>query len=86
MPARELSAADAAALVRSTDRLAVPLGPGIPSDFLHALGARDDWQQLEVFGGLLLDLFAVFTKPGVRYVSGFFGPAERLLLDSGAAV
>jgi acyl-CoA hydrolase len=84
--ARELSAADAAALVRPTDRLAVPLGPGIPADLLHALGTRDDWEQLEVFGGLMLDLFALFTKPGVRYISGFFGPAERLLLESGAAV
>src|SRR6185369_14090005 len=33
-----------------------------------------------------LDLYALFTKPGVRYMSGFFGPAERVLLDSGARV
>jgi acyl-CoA hydrolase len=86
MTAREMSATDAAALVRPTDRVAVPLGPGAPSELLHAMGERDDWEHLEVFGGLLLDLFALFTKKGVRYVSGFFGPAERLLIESGADI
>jgi len=84
--ARELAAADAAALVRPVDSLAIPLGPGAPAGFLHALGARDDWEQLEVFGALLLDVYAVFMKPGVRLRSGFFGPAERVLRDAGANV
>jgi acyl-CoA hydrolase len=84
--ARELSAAEAAALVRPVDTLAMPLGPGAPGGFLHALGERDDWEQLEVFGALLLDFYAVFTKPGVRFCSGFFGPAERALRDAGANV
>ncbi len=79
-------AQEAAALVRPTDTLAVPLGPGQPSDVLHALGERDDYVDLQVFGALLVDLYAVFTKPGVRYLSGFFGPAERFLLASGANV
>jgi acyl-CoA hydrolase len=86
MTARELSVEEAAALVRPRDSLGVPLGPGIPGDFLHALSARDDWEQLEVFGALLLDLYPLFTKPGVRYLSGFYGPAERILRDSGAAI
>jgi len=77
---------DAAALVRDRDSLGVPLGPGQPSGFLHALGARDDWVELTVFGALLVDLYEVFMKPGVRYLSGFFGPAERFLVDSGARV
>jgi acyl-CoA hydrolase len=84
--ARELSAADAAALLRPTDSLAIPLGPGAPGGFLHALGTRDDWEALEVFGALLLDFYTVFTKPGVRLRSGFFGPAERALRDAGARV
>src|SRR5258708_31568007 len=86
MTAREMSAEDAAALVRPADTLAIPLGPGAPGGFLHALGRRDDWQALEVFGALLLDLYTVFTKPGVHLRSGFFGPAERVLRDSGANV
>jgi acyl-CoA hydrolase len=84
--AKELTAAEAAELVRPVDTLAVPLGPGIPGGLLHALGERDDWERLEVFGALLLDLYALFTKPGVRYASGFFGPAERALLDAGANI
>jgi acyl-CoA hydrolase len=86
MTAREMSVEDAAALVRATDTMAAPLGPGAPAAFLHALGARDDWVHLEVFGGLLLDVYTLFTKPGVRYLSGFFGPAERLLIEAGADI
>lgn len=86
MTGREMSAEDAVALVHASDTLAIPLGPGAPGGFLHALGTRDDWQGLEVFGALLLDLYSVFTKPGVHLRSGFFGPAERVLRDSGANV
>lgn len=86
MAPRILSPADAAALLHPHDSLGIPLGPGQPSAFLHALGDRDDWVEFTVFGALLVDLFAVFTKPGVRYLSGFFGPAERFLVDSGARV
>ncbi len=78
--------ADAVALIRSTDTLAVPLGPGVPGGFLHALGARTDFVDLQVFGALLPDLYELFTRPGVHYRSGFFGPAERFLRDSGASV
>lgn len=80
------SVGEAAARLRPVDTFAVPLGPGQPTDLLHALGERNDWQALTVFGALLVDLYAVFTKPGVRYLSGFFGPAERFLVDSGANV
>jgi acyl-CoA hydrolase len=84
--ASELSVAEAAALVRPVDTLAIPLGPGAPGGLLHALGERDDWEHLEVFGALLLDFYALFTKPGVRYASGFFGPAERALREAGADI
>ncbi len=77
---------DAVAAIRPTDSLAVPLGPGVPGGFLHALGERDDFEHLEVFGALLPDLYAVFTRAGVHYRSGFFGPAERFLRDTGASV
>ena len=39
---------DAAALLRPADSLGIPLGPGQPSAFLHALGDRDDWTELTV--------------------------------------
>ncbi len=83
---REVSAADAAAQVRNVDSLAVPLGPGQPPAFLHALGEREQFEDLSVFGALLIDLFPLFTRPGVTLFSGFYGPAERLLRDAGYAV
>jgi acyl-CoA hydrolase len=50
---------------------------------LTALGSRDDWQDLQLGGALCLNFYDVFTKPGVRYRCGFFGPAERLLHSMG---
>jgi acyl-CoA hydrolase len=81
-----LTADEAAALVRDTDTLGIPLGPGQPGAFLHALGRRESFGQLTVFGALLVDLYEVFTRPGVRLLSGFFGPAERMLIDAGANI
>jgi len=86
MAPRLLSLEDAAALVRSVDTLSFPLGPGQPTGFLHALGGRESFEDLQVFGALLVDLYEVFTRPGVHYLSGFFGPAERFLLAAGADI
>ncbi len=83
---KAISLAEAAALVRPTDTLAVPLGPGQPTALLHALGERDDWRDLAVFGALLVDFFPLFTRKGVRLLSGFFGPVERALVAAGHAV
>lgn len=77
---------EGAELIRSTDRLGVPLGPGQPMGLLHALGKRERFDDLVVFGALLVDLYELFTRPGVHLLSGFFGPAERFLLDSGADI
>jgi acyl-CoA hydrolase len=78
--------AEAVALLRPADSLAFTLGPGQPQALLHAMGERTDWEQLELAGALLLDLYAIFSAPNVHYRSGFFGPAERFLRDSGAAI
>lgn len=87
MTARRVeTAAEAAAAVRPSDSVAIGLGPAHPGGLLHALGDRDDWADLQLFGALLTDLYAVFTRPNVHYRSGFFGPAERFLRDSGADV
>lgn len=77
------TAAEAARLVRPTDRLAMPLGPGQPLAFLEALGERTDWQDLTVFCALLTGLHPLFAKKGVHLRSGFFGPAERALRAAG---
>lgn len=86
MSAATHSLDEAVALVRSEDSIGFPLGPGQPGAFLHALDTRDDWEDLRLYGALLVDLYTVFTRPNVHYVSGFFGPAERFLRDSGADV
>lgn len=75
--------------MRPVDSLAVALGPGAPGEFLHALGEElpeEYFTDLVIFGALLPDLYAVFTRPGVHLKSGFFGPAERFLRDAGARV
>ncbi len=81
-----LSADEAAALVRPTDSLGIPLGPGQPPALLEALGRRTDWEHLRIGGALLTVLTDVFSHPNVHYLSGFFGPLERLLRDSGANI
>ncbi|MDG2306905.1 MAG: acetyl-CoA hydrolase/transferase C-terminal domain-containing protein [Candidatus Binatia bacterium] len=80
---RFVSAQEAAGLVRAKDTLAVPLGPGQPSDFLKALGAEDRFEDLTVSTALLTDLFELFMRPGVRLLTGFYGPAERFLRGAG---
>ena len=61
-------------------------GPGQPPAFLEALGRRTDWEDLRIGGALLTVLTDLFTHPNVHYLSGFFGPLERLLRDSGANI
>jgi acyl-CoA hydrolase len=82
----ELTAEQAAARLTTDDTLGIPLGPGQPPAFLRALGERDDWTHLRVYGALLAVLTELFSRSGVRYVSGFYGPLERALRDSGADV
>jgi acyl-CoA hydrolase len=81
-----MSPADAVELIRSADSVAVPLGPGVPGQFVHALAARESWDDLQLFGALLPDLYEVLLRPGVSMRSGFFGPAERFLMAGGAKI
>jgi acyl-CoA hydrolase len=82
----ELTADQAAARIETTDTLGMPLGPGQPPAFLRALGEREDLTDLRVYGALLAVLTELFSRPGVHYLSGFFGPLERALRDAGANV
>jgi len=83
---QHLTADEAAALLLPRDTLGMPLGPGQPPAFLEALGRRTDWEHLRVGGALLTVLTDLFSHPNVHYLSGFFGPLERLLRDSGANI
>jgi acyl-CoA hydrolase len=77
---------DAVAQITTSDTIAVPLGPGQPGAFLHGLAARDDYSGLTISGALLVDFYEVFSHPGVRHLSGFYGPIERILVEQGADV
>lgn len=81
-----MDAAAAAAEIRDRDQLVIGLGPGQPGALLHALGERGRFVDLRVFAALLTDWYPVFTLPGVKLQSGFFGPIERLLGQQGHAV
>ncbi len=81
-----LAAQEAAARVLPNDTLGLPLGPGIPPAFLRSLGEREDWTALRVSGALVTVGTELFTRPGVHYLSGFFGPFERYLRDVGANI
>lgn len=82
----ELTAEQAAARLATDDTLGIPLGPGQPPAFLRALGERDDWTDLRVYGAMLVVGTELFARTGVHYLSGFYGPLERALRDAGADV
>lgn len=83
---RRLAPAEAADLVCSGDVLAIPLAPAQPSAFLRALGERDDLAALTVILSLASEPFPLFDRPGVRVLSGFWGPVERRLAATGRGV
>ncbi len=68
------------------DTLAVPIATGQPAAFLAALGERDDWRNLVVFGGLLVEPYAFLQRPQIRFISGFFGPIERMHRAAGGEI
>lgn len=72
--------------IAPTDTLGLPLGTGQPVRFIEALGARSDWVDLKIYAALLTLPSNVFTHPNVHYLSGFFGPMERILRDQGANI
>src|SRR5262249_17467471 len=59
---------------------------GQPATFLSALSERSDYRNLTLFSGLLIEAYPVLQQPGVRLVSGFYGPIERMLEATAASV
>lgn len=83
---RQMTAAEAAQLLSPTDQLASGLAAAWPPALMAALGEREDWEALTIDGALVTVGTALFGRPGVRYRSGFFGPLERILVDTGAKI
>ncbi len=83
----ETVSADAAAeRLQPRDSIGLPLATGQPGAFMEALGKRDDWEELRIYGALLAVYSEVFSHPNVHYLSGFFGPIERAFRDQGANI
>jgi acyl-CoA hydrolase len=77
---------DAVDLVQAEDTLAAPIITGQPAAFLAALAERTDYRDLSIFSGLLTEPYPVLQQPGVRLISGFYGPVERMLKAMGGHV
>jgi acyl-CoA hydrolase len=74
------------ALLRPEDTLHIPLATGQPLGLMHALAGREDWKRLEIFTGLFVFPFPILQHPGVRVISGYYGPIERMLNQMGANI
>jgi acyl-CoA hydrolase len=83
---RRLTAADAAALVRPVDSIATGFAGGQADAILEAIGARTDLTDVVLFAGLFSAPYRMLLQPGVRVVSGFFGPVERAARKAGARI
>src|SRR5438309_3162962 len=81
---RKLDPEAAARLVQPRDTVLCGFVAGQPVGFLDALGARTDLEDVALYTGLLTRPFALLQNPGVRVVSGFFGPIERMARAAGA--
>jgi len=83
---QKLDLEGAARLVRPRDTLLCGFVAGQPVGFLDAFGGRSDLEDVVLYTGLLIRPFALLQNPGVRVVSGFFGPIERMARAAGARV
>ena len=76
----------AARLVRPRDTVACGFVAGQPAGILEAFGRRTDLEDVVLYTGLLMRPYAFLQNPGVRVVSGFFGPVDRMARQAGARV
>src|SRR6058998_558413 len=83
---QKLDPEGAARLVQPRDTVLCGFVAGQPVGFLEALGERTDLEEVVLYTGLLLRPYAFLQHPGVRVVSGFFGPIERMARAAGVRV
>jgi acyl-CoA hydrolase len=77
---------EAAALIRPRDTVSFGFACAQPTGLLEALGARTDLEDVAIYSGLFVQPYRFLTTPGVRVVSGFFGPIERMARAAGARI
>ncbi len=73
----ELTIEEAVGLIRRRDTVAFGFAVGQPVGMLSALAERDDFEQLDIYTGLLTAPYAWLDNPAVRVRSAFYGPIER---------
>jgi acyl-CoA hydrolase len=83
---RHLELEQAAREIGARDAVLCGLVPGQPVGLLEALGARTDLEDVVLYCGLMGYPYALLRNPGVRVVSGFFGPVERMARAAGGRV
>ncbi|HYR96537.1 MAG TPA: acetyl-CoA hydrolase/transferase C-terminal domain-containing protein [Candidatus Binatus sp.] len=81
-----LAVDEAARLIQPRDTVLCGFAAGQPVGLLDALGARADLEEVVLYTGLMIRPYALLQNPGVRVVSGFFGPIERAARSLGAPV
>lgn len=84
-----MAAEEAAKLVRSGDKLVVPLSHGMPQAFVQALVKREDITDVTVSGGLdihMLDIYnPALTNERISIDSLYVGPVLRATVQQGLA-
>jgi len=70
-------------LIRPRDYLGTSIAAGQPRTLLNALANLPNIEELKIFTGLLSFPYPVLTNPKVQTISGYYGPIERMLNDSG---
>ncbi len=83
---REVTVAEAAALVHPRDEVLCGFVSGQPQGILDALGTRTDLEDVVIETGILSAPYTFLQNPKVRVMSGFFGPVERMARAAGGRV
>ncbi len=71
------------ALIKPKDYLSTCIAAGQPRNLLHALSNLSNIEELKLFTGLLAFPYPILTHPKVQTISGYYGPIERMLNESG---
>ncbi|HEY4409955.1 MAG TPA: 4-hydroxybutyrate CoA-transferase, partial [Acidimicrobiia bacterium] len=69
--------------LRAIDTVGVSFALGQPQAFIQALGRREDWADLRLYGGLSVTPSEAYRHPNVHVMSAFWGPVERGMREKG---
>ncbi len=70
-------------LIQPKDFISTPIGAGQPRNLLNHLSNLKNIEELKLFTGLLAFPYPILTHPKIQTISGYYGPIERMLNQSG---